>query len=127
MIGKLLKELRKEKDVTQKDVADYLGVVRGSYAHYEIERRQPDYDTLIKIANYFNVSVDYLIGRTRIKEYGSLTNLQEFATLDEKRLLREFRSLSAANKKVVVALIKQLIEAEREAEASEDPTQPKRA
>jgi len=41
-----------------------LGISRAALSHYETDRRQPDYDTLRDIANYFNVSLDYLLGRT---------------------------------------------------------------
>lgn len=57
-----LKELRKNK--TQNEIAKALGITQRTYSNYEAGNRQPDQDTLIKIADYFNVSVDYLLGRT---------------------------------------------------------------
>ena len=63
MLGDKLKELRESKKITQQDMANVLGIARGTYAHYEINRREPDNDTLKKIANYFNVSTDYLLDR----------------------------------------------------------------
>ncbi|TCT23351.1 helix-turn-helix protein [Melghiribacillus thermohalophilus] len=64
MIGDKLRKLRNEYKLTQTELASKLGISRGTYAHYEINKRQPDYATLKKIADYFNVSVDYLLGRT---------------------------------------------------------------
>lgn len=63
-----LKELRKEKDLYQKELADKLNIGRTTIANYEQGKRFPDKDTLNKIADYFNVSVDYLLGRTNHRQ-----------------------------------------------------------
>ena len=59
-----LKELRTEKGMTQNEVAKVIGYSSLSYARYEKGEREPDINTLCKLADYFEVSVDYLIGRT---------------------------------------------------------------
>jgi len=59
-----LKELRIQYKYTQKHVADALGISERAYQHYELNTRKPDFDGLTAIADFFNVSVDYLIGRT---------------------------------------------------------------
>ena len=59
-----LKECRKNKNKTQKDVADYLGITECGYQNYEIRRREPKIETLNKLADYFDVSIDYLTGRS---------------------------------------------------------------
>ena len=61
-----LKELRKKKNVSQLKLAMDLGMNQNSISRYENLERQADYTTLIKFANYFNVSIDYLLGRTEI-------------------------------------------------------------
>lgn len=58
-----IKYLRTEKGVSQKTVADYLGITQQAYANYENGKRQPDQETLAKLADFFNVTSDYLIGR----------------------------------------------------------------
>ena len=58
-----LKLLRKEKGLYQKDVANYLGVDRTTYVKYETGASEPDTETLARLADYFNVSLDYIIGR----------------------------------------------------------------
>jgi transcriptional regulator with XRE-family HTH domain len=62
MIGATLKELRLKKNKTQQDVANYLGITRAAYSHFENSRNEPDISTLKKLAEYFEVSSDYLLG-----------------------------------------------------------------
>ncbi len=57
-----LLNLRKKSGATQKELADYLGISRQAYANYENGNREPDFQTLLKLARYFKVSVDYLLG-----------------------------------------------------------------
>jgi len=60
-----LRELREEKQVTQKNLAEILGLnSRTTITNYEQNDREPDFETLIKIAKYFEVSIDYLLGQT---------------------------------------------------------------
>ena len=59
-----LKELRLSKGLTQSEIAKVIGYSSLSYARYEKGEREPDISTLCKLADYFNVSVDYLLGRT---------------------------------------------------------------
>ena len=61
-----LKELRESKGLTQKEVAEIIGYSEISYARYENGKREPDISTLCKLAEYFNVTVDYLIGRSKV-------------------------------------------------------------
>jgi transcriptional regulator with XRE-family HTH domain len=62
-LAKRLSELRKENKKTQQQIADYLKITRPAYTAYESGNRQPDYDTLQKLADFFNTSTDYLLGR----------------------------------------------------------------
>lgn len=62
-----LKDLRKEKKVTQLQLAMALNMSQNTISRYETGERRAGYDELIKIADYFNVSIDYLLGRTDIR------------------------------------------------------------
>lgn len=64
MFGKRLASLRKQKGLTQYELADALGFSRGQIANYEQGSREPDFETLQKIARFFQVSTDYLLGLT---------------------------------------------------------------
>lgn len=79
LFGKRLRELRKEKNLTQKDVANFLKISDRTIGYYESGQRKPDPETLQKIADFFNVSVDYLLGRTDIRNPES-----SFSPLDEE-------------------------------------------
>ena len=59
-----LKELRKEKRISQLKLSLDLNRTQNTISRYENLEREADYKTLIKIADYFNVSIDYLLGRT---------------------------------------------------------------
>lgn len=62
-----LRELRKEKGISLKELGVAIGVAESTMSLYENGKRQPDYETLLKFAEYFNVSVDYLIGKSEFK------------------------------------------------------------
>ena len=81
-----LKELRNNLALTQDIVSRELGVQRPTYARYETGERQPDYETLIKISNYFNVSIDYLLGKENTKYEDE--NTADF----EKKLIEAYKS-----------------------------------
>lgn len=58
-----LRTLRKECGKTQKEVAEYLKITQSGYQNYEIGDTEPNIDKLIKLADYYQVSIDYLVGR----------------------------------------------------------------
>lgn len=60
----VLKSLRTAKHLTQEDLAKTLGISRSTIGMYENGSREPDYEMLELIADYFNVDIDYLLGRT---------------------------------------------------------------
>lgn len=68
MFNVRLKNLRAEKDILQKDVAKYLNITTSAYGFYEQGKRVPDIDILNKLAEYFNVSTDYLLCKSDIRE-----------------------------------------------------------
>ena len=55
---------RQKKGVTQGEVAEYLGIKIRAYQYYESGGRRPDFEGMVALANYFNVTTDYLLGRT---------------------------------------------------------------
>lgn len=67
MLGSKINELRKAKGITLKELGEILNLGESTMSMYENNKRSPDYDTLNAIADYFKVSVDYLLGRSDIK------------------------------------------------------------
>ncbi|BCJ86507.1 helix-turn-helix domain-containing protein [Effusibacillus dendaii] len=109
MLGKRLKELRGKR--TQEEVARIFGISRARYSHYENDRVQPDNDLLRKMADFFGVSVDYLLGRVE--------NPKEILTDDEREMydavgnmpfekLRELFEFPEAEEEDIKDIIKQI-------------------
>lgn len=67
MFSKRLRELRTEKQVSQSDLAKALGISNRTISMYEQKNSEPNIETLVKIANYFGVTTDYLVGLTDVK------------------------------------------------------------
>ncbi len=61
---KRIRDLREDNDKTQTEIADYLGMKQPQYYRYETGSRDIPSDILIKLADYYGVSVDYILGRT---------------------------------------------------------------
>lgn len=68
--GSILRELRKEQELTQQQLADNIGLSFSTISMYERGEREPDFETLETIADFFNVSMDYLHGLTTNKGRG---------------------------------------------------------
>ncbi len=66
MYGIRIKDLRKENNLTQKQLAEILQVDFRTVSFWETERFEPNIEQIIKLCNYFNVSADYIIGRSVI-------------------------------------------------------------
>lgn len=106
MFGTILKELRLERNMKQEDLAKLLGINKNTISKYETGKREPSIDMLIKIADIFDVSVDYLVGRT-IARTSSL--LFEELTYLKSKMLNEIliiirRNLNSIN--FIYALLK---------------------
>lgn len=63
-----LRDLREDKDLTQKELADYLQVHQTTYSDYELGRINIPIKVLHTLADFYGVSIDYLLGRTKRKE-----------------------------------------------------------
>lgn len=61
--GKNLRTLRLSENISQSKLGDCLGVCNQTVSFWEIGKREPDLDTLLKIAEYFNVGIDFLLGK----------------------------------------------------------------
>ena len=98
-----LKDLRNQKGLSQKEVAEYLGISQPAYANYERQAREADYDTLKKLSDYFNVSVDYLLGRTEQKQNDDIT-FDDFTYA----MYNESKELTEDQKDILISMAKTL-------------------
>ncbi len=92
----VIRELRKKRNLSMKELGKLIGVSESTISLYENGKRQPDYETLIKISNFFGVSVDYLLGQK-----SDSTNRDTTFTNNEKRLIEKYRLLDDYGQKAV--------------------------
>lgn len=91
--GERIAALREMRKMTQEELALQLQISRAVLSHYEKNRRKPNYNTLRKIADFFHVSVDYLLGRDEDPLHASKDEIQEFADsleLSDDHILEKF-------------------------------------
>ena len=108
MIGDTLKRLRTKKGLTSEELCSKIGIKGGSYRNYERNDRKPDYDTLVKLADFYGVTTDYLLGRpTAQPPTDALERLfteKSFSALEEE-LLRKYMELPHEARQAVVRFI----------------------
>lgn len=63
-----IKELREDKDLTQKELSTYLNISQVAYSYYEINKRGVPLEIIIKLADFYNTSIDYILYRTNEKK-----------------------------------------------------------
>ncbi len=109
MIGDILAELRKDNNLTQQAVAKMLNTSVATISHYETEKNYPDIHSLIKLADFFGVSTDYLLGRTRIymdfNMFSRKIKLIDGTVISAEQVITRFLRLSDKSQADVVNLI----------------------
>ena len=103
-----LRKLRMEHHISQQALAAAVNVSQQSINRYENHNIEPDISTLIRLADYFDTSIDYLVGRTVVRT--SFHNLCSDTTGDDQMHLTSYRSLSSRQKEVVDLLIQSYLE-----------------
>lgn len=73
-LGEIIKELRINKGLTQERLGQLINLAESTISLYESNKRSPDYETLKKIADFFEVTTDYLLGRTNKKKLANINN-----------------------------------------------------
>jgi transcriptional regulator with XRE-family HTH domain len=101
-INQRIKSERLKLGILQQDLADRLGVSKQTVSHWETGQRNPEADTIKKLADIFNVSADYLLCRI-----DTINNIDSLAT-EEKELLDEVRDLPLDTIKSITRMIKKL-------------------
>jgi len=125
--SKRLKKLRKKNKVTLEELAREIDITKTTISRYENEKRVPKMDTVKKIADYFNVTTDYLIGNTDEKKSADkikkaiakdpelVSFWDEIAQRDELKLLfKQTKDLEPKTIKQIIRIIKAIEEEEEE-------------
>lgn len=101
---KNLRLLRNQKDLSQQKLADILHISQQSVYKYENGLTAPDFQTLMRMADFFDTSIDYLIGYTDIPHKIEPVTEHKLNP-DEENLVRKYRSLPASSRKVMQMLM----------------------
>ncbi|MFC5467685.1 helix-turn-helix domain-containing protein [Cohnella suwonensis] len=107
-MGERLRELRLRRKISQEEVAKHIGITRSAYSHYEINNRQPVYETLIKLAAFFDVSLDYIIGGANSKP-----KPESGVSAESREILSLIQHMSQDQRKKSLHLINDLIRQEQ--------------
>lgn len=100
-----LKILRKKRNLSQQRLADILHISQQSVYKYENDITSPDIETLIRMADFFETSVDYIIGHSEISDIIEPRNAHDL-NADEEELIRLYRGLSAKQRSAIQQVIK---------------------
>ena len=109
-----LRQLRARKNIYQKELAAYLHTSIGTVSNYEAGIHEPDLATLVKIAEYYDVSIDFLLGRTVCPTFTDMGKLSISDTYTVSHFLQLLPSLTDKDKACLVYAL-QLLQKYREA------------
>lgn len=100
----MIAELRKDRGLLQKELAQLLDVSIGTISNYETGVHNPEIETLIKLADYFNVSVDYMLGRIKFKISldALIQPVVDNKNLTAEAMLNDILTLSTDSKKALI-------------------------
>lgn len=98
-----LREILEERNIKQKDVASAIGIYTSTMSQYVTGVREPDIETLIKLADYFGVTVDYLIGHDS-PPGGASQSMRNYVYVDDKKYELKQNALKLQINGVVVDL-----------------------
>lgn len=94
--GRKLRKLRKDNNLTQKQLADKLEITKATVSAYETNAKYPSIEVLIKISNIFNVSSDYLLGFSEKTEFQN-SNLTDEQNIIIEEIIKQFIYLNNQN------------------------------
>lgn len=110
----IIRDLREDNDIKQKTVADYLGVSQQSYSNYENGHREIPIWALTRLASFYQVSIDYLLGAE--EGYAGSTNLsgKYLGDITMHDVVYDIQTLSPQNKRDLLKYIKFLKQTDQE-------------
>lgn len=112
MIGNILKQLRIDKGLTIAKAAEIFDVASRTYSSYELEEREPNLSLLQKFADYYNVSTDFLLGRTDVKAVNTLAEdepTEEEIKELEAQISEAYEKMSIETRRACVQVLMQIV------------------
>lgn len=103
--GKRLKFLRLQRNLSQRELSEYVGMAHSTISLYENEQREPDHATLVKFANFFDVTTDFLLGSGLI--FSAPLDLKEL--LEDNDLLFDGQPMNEEERESVLRIIEELV------------------
>lgn len=103
--GNILEELRKDRKMTQKELSVVIYVTTGTISNYENDRYLPDIEKLIMLADYFNVTIDYLLGRASYNLNPDTFEKPIDTTTTIGSFLKDFIALSANRQSIILGIV----------------------
>lgn len=108
-LGEIIEELRLDRGIHQKELGEYLNVSVATISHYETSTNMPDAITLTRIADFFGVSTDYLLNRTRLKmdwnTFKRTVKLSNGTNITADKVLTTFLKLSDESQADILKLM----------------------
>lgn len=111
MLKDILKELRESKHLTKKQVAVGIGITERAYIAYEYGERDVSTDTLVKIAKFYNVSTDYLLGLEPQKNPLADLEIDFSKSVDSEKFIELYSGLPELAKQIFVEIMAKLSQA----------------
>ena len=102
MFSENLKKIRKDNNISQRNLSEFLGFRCSAIANYESGRNEPSFDTLVKLASFFDVTIDYMLGIDERPKRIEGISKQEFS------LIYDYRELEKNDQKIVLELASSL-------------------
>lgn len=101
----VLKELRAENNLTQEKLAQAIGTNQRTVARWEVGKSEPSVYYILKLAEHFHVSADYLLGLEDELGHKSYVDIQDNITPEEQKLITAYRKLTPSNREMVLRML----------------------
>ena len=104
-LGKKLQDLRNNKGITQKELAEMMGIGQSTIAMYETDKREPDLATLAQFVNFYNISFNEILSYLPTPNHPETPDSSPAVTPDDRKLLDKINNLSDRDKAIIRAVI----------------------
>lgn len=104
MFSERLKKLRSEQKITQKELAKLIGYGQSTVAAWETSTREPNIQQLLKVAEYFKVSIDYLLGNNDNRLIAKNPNMMEVYP-NEREMIKKYRQMPPTEQRMICKML----------------------